>query len=109
MALKSDKNLKLYYSIREVAEMFDVNESLLRYWEKEFPIIAPKKAGGNIRQYTKEDIEKYIASHKSGGVSGKQLSKSAGGKGNKKAWSVVGMIGSLATGMTGGGDNSENI
>ena len=41
MALKSDKNLKLYYSIREVAEMFDVNESLLRYWEKEFPIIAP--------------------------------------------------------------------
>ena len=57
MALKSDKNLKLYYSIREVAEMFDVNESLLRYWEKEFPIIAPKKAGGNIRQYTKEDIE----------------------------------------------------
>ena len=55
MALKSDKNLKLYYSIREVAEMFDVNESLLRYWEKEFPIIAPKKAGGNIRQYTKED------------------------------------------------------
>ena len=57
MALKSDKNLKLYYSIREVAEMFDVNESLLRYWEKEFPIIAPKKAGGNIRPYTKEDIE----------------------------------------------------
>ena len=57
MALKSDKNLKLYYSIREVAEMFDVNESLLRYWEKEFPIIAAKKAGGNIRQYTKEDIE----------------------------------------------------
>ena len=57
MALKSDKNLKLYYSIREVAEMFDVNESLLRYWEKEFPIIAPKKAGGKIRQYTKEDIE----------------------------------------------------
>ena len=57
MALKSDKNLKLYYSIRKVAEMFDVNESLLRYWEKEFPIIAPKKAGVNIRQYTKEDIE----------------------------------------------------
>ena len=54
MALKSDKNLKLYYSIREVAEMFDVNESLLRYWEKEFPIIAPKKAGGNIRHLLRE-------------------------------------------------------
>ena len=57
MALKQDKQLKLYYSIREVAEMFGVNESLIRYWEKEFPSIAPKRAGGKIRQYTKEDIE----------------------------------------------------
>lgn len=57
MALKTDKELKLYYSISEVAKMFGVNESLLRYWEKEFPMIAPKKAGGNIRQYRKEDIE----------------------------------------------------
>ena len=47
----------MYYSIGEVARMFDVNESLLRYWEKEFPIISPKKAGGNVRQYRKEDIE----------------------------------------------------
>lgn len=57
MALKADKELKLYYSISEVAKMFGVNESLLRYWEKEFPMIAPKKAGGNKRQYRKEDIE----------------------------------------------------
>lgn len=57
MALKTDKELKLYYSISEVAKIFGVNESLLRYWEKEFPMIAPKKAGGNIRQYRKEDIE----------------------------------------------------
>ena len=35
MALKADKELKLYYSISEVAKMFGVNESLLRYWEKE--------------------------------------------------------------------------
>ena len=57
MAYKADKELKLFYSIKEVAEMFGVNESLLRYWEKEFPVISPKKAGGNIRQYRKEDIE----------------------------------------------------
>ena len=57
MAYNSNKDLKLYYSISEVARMFNVNESLLRYWEKEFPIISPKKAGGNIRQYRKEDIE----------------------------------------------------
>lgn len=57
MALKTDKELKLYYSISEVAKMFDVNESLLRYWEKEFSMISPKKTGGNVRQYRKEDIE----------------------------------------------------
>ncbi len=57
MVLKKEKGLKLYYSIKEVAEMFDVNESLLRYWEKEFPFITPKKVGGNIRQYKNEDIE----------------------------------------------------
>ena len=38
-----DKDLKLYYSISEVAQMFDVNESLLRFWEKEFPQLSPKK------------------------------------------------------------------
>ena len=58
MALNPDKELKLYYSISEVAEMFQVNETLLRFWEKEFPQqIKPKKTGRNIRQYTKEDIE----------------------------------------------------
>ena len=58
MALKTDKDLKLYYSISEVAQMFDVNETLLRFWEKEFPQISPKKGGRNIRQYTKDDIKK---------------------------------------------------
>lgn len=57
MAYNPNKNLKLYYSIGEVAQMFDVNESLLRFWEKEFPQIAPKKAGRGIRQYRKEDVE----------------------------------------------------
>ncbi|MBO5699757.1 MAG: MerR family transcriptional regulator [Bacteroidaceae bacterium] len=58
MVYNKDKNLKLYYSISEVAEHFGVAETLLRFWEKEFPQqISPKKAGRNIRQYTKEDIE----------------------------------------------------
>ncbi len=55
--LNTDKNLKLYYSISEVAAMFDVNESLLRFWEKEFPQLNPKKGGRGVRQYRKEDIE----------------------------------------------------
>ena len=37
--------------------MFGVNESLLRYWEKEFPQLCPKKAGRGVRQYRKEDVE----------------------------------------------------
>ena len=55
MALKLNKDLKMYYSIGEVAEMFDVNESLLRYWEKEFPtMISPKKGGGKVYHLVKE-------------------------------------------------------
>ena len=58
MAYNAEKELKLYYSIGEVAGIFGVTETLLRYWEKEFPtVIAPRKTGRNIRQYTKEDIE----------------------------------------------------
>ncbi|MGI6219174.1 MAG: MerR family transcriptional regulator [Bacteroidaceae bacterium] len=56
--MKSLANKKIYYSIREVAEMFGVNESLLRYWEKEFPKqIAPRKTEKGTRQYTQQDIE----------------------------------------------------
>ncbi len=51
------KNLKLYYSIGEVAKEVGVNETLLRYWETQFPQISPKKAGRGIRQYSEADIE----------------------------------------------------
>ena len=47
---------RLYYSIQEVADHFAVNLSLLRFWEKEFENINPKKTKGGTRQYTKEDI-----------------------------------------------------
>ena len=57
MALNPNKELKLYYSIGEVAEMLGLSETLLRYWEKEFPSITPKKAGRNVRQYSQEDID----------------------------------------------------
>jgi DNA-binding transcriptional MerR regulator len=57
MALNPNKDLKLYYSIGEVAQEFGVNESLLRFWESEFPSIAPKKNGRGVRMYTKENIE----------------------------------------------------
>ncbi len=58
MPYKENKNLKLYYSIGEVAAMLNVSETLLRYWEREFPaFITPRKSGRQIRQYSQENIE----------------------------------------------------
>lgn len=48
---------KLYYSIGEVAKAFDVNASLIRYWEQEFPIIKPKKNKKGNRYFTPTDIQ----------------------------------------------------
>ena len=50
---------KLYYSIGEVAEMFDVNTSLIRFWDKEFDIINPKKNKKGNRLFTPKDIKNF--------------------------------------------------
>jgi len=50
---------KLYYGIGEVAEMFDVNTSLIRFWEKEFDIIKPKKNKKGNRLFTKKDVDNF--------------------------------------------------
>ena len=73
MALNPNKELKLYYSIGEVAEMLGVSETLLRYWEKEFPTITPKTSGRNIRQYSQEDIEQVRLIHHLVKVKGMKL------------------------------------
>ena len=48
---------KMFYSITEVAQYYNVNESTLRFWEKEFPQISPRTSGRGVRQYRKEDVE----------------------------------------------------
>ncbi len=64
MALNLNKNLKLYYSIKEVAAMFGLNESTLRYWEQEFPYLKPKTSGpAKVRQYQEKDIEQIRLIH----------------------------------------------
>ena len=64
MALNLNKNLKLYYSISEVAKMFGLNESTLRYWEQEFPFLKPKtQSGSKVRQYQEKDIEQIKLIH----------------------------------------------
>ena len=59
MPYKEPKVEKLFYSIGEVAQMFNVNTSLIRYWEKEFDIIRPKKNKKGNRLFTKDDIENF--------------------------------------------------
>ena len=52
-----EQNLtKLYYTIGEVASMFNVNTSLIRFWEKEFQIITPKKNRKGNRLFSPKDI-----------------------------------------------------
>lgn len=58
MPYKEKEIEKKYYSIGEVASMFKVAPSLIRYWEGEFDIIKPKKDKKGNRRFTKDDIEK---------------------------------------------------
>lgn len=57
MEEKENSSKKLYYSISEVAGMFNLNESTLRFWEKEFNTIRPRKTEKGTRFYKTEDIE----------------------------------------------------
>lgn len=61
---KTSDELKLYFTIGEVADKFGVNTSLIRFWEKEFDIIKPKKNKKGNRLFTKEDVDNfYIIYH----------------------------------------------
>lgn len=48
---------KRYYSIGELAKAFDVNASLIRFWDKEFDILKPKKNAKGNRMFTPEDVK----------------------------------------------------
>lgn len=48
---------KRYYSIGELAKAFDVNTSLIRFWDKEFDILKPKKNAKGNRMFTPEDVK----------------------------------------------------
>ena len=53
----SEKNLKVYYTIKDVAEIVGVTEPTLRFWETEFPHIKPKTTANKVRQYTMKEID----------------------------------------------------
>lgn len=50
---------RIFYSMGEVARMFNVNQSLIRYWEKEFDIIQPHKNNKGNRYFTEKDIDNF--------------------------------------------------
>lgn len=57
MPYKEHETQKLYYTMGEVAELFGVNQSLIRFWEKEFEVLQPKKNRKGNRLFTPEDLE----------------------------------------------------
>lgn len=54
---------KLYYTISELAEMFDVSKSLIRFWENEFPSFRPQKTKKGDRRFTPKNIEQFNMIH----------------------------------------------
>ncbi|HLN73105.1 MAG: MerR family transcriptional regulator [Methylococcaceae bacterium] len=57
MPYKKPKIEKVFYTISEVADMFSVNTSNIRFWENEFDILKPNKNNKGNRMFTREDIE----------------------------------------------------
>ncbi|MGB0403568.1 MAG: MerR family transcriptional regulator [Salibacteraceae bacterium] len=64
MPYKEREIQKLFYSIGEVAAKFDVNTSLIRFWEKEFDIIQPRKNRKGNRLFTPKDVSNLEIIHK---------------------------------------------
>ena len=58
MPYKEKEITKKYFTIGEVAEKLEVNTSLIRFWEREFDYINPKKNKKGLRKYTSDDIKK---------------------------------------------------
>lgn len=57
MADEKKPSRKMFFSMGEVSEMFDVNPSLIRFWEKRFDVLKPKKNAKGNRLFTPEDVE----------------------------------------------------
>ena len=61
--MAKDNSLKRYYTIGEVAEMFDVSKSLIRFWENEFDFLRPHKNSKGDRRFTPDNIEQFRLIH----------------------------------------------
>ena len=59
MPYKEREISKMYYTMGEVSAMFDVNQSLIRFYEKEFDVLQPKKNKKGNRYFTPEDLDNF--------------------------------------------------
>jgi len=59
MSMQDDEITKLYYSIGEVSEMYDVSKSLIRFWESEFDILKPHKNSKGDRRFTQKNLDQF--------------------------------------------------
>lgn len=89
-----DKLNKMFYKIGDVAEILDVPTSTLRFWEKEFTVIKPKRNAKNIRVYTAKDIETikmiyYLVKEKGLKLDAAQAMIKRNRDGVSKQWEVV--------------------
>jgi len=57
----TDQNTKLYYTISEVSKITGIKAHVLRYWEREFPSLRPRKARSGARRYRQRDIDEILA------------------------------------------------
>ncbi|HMO40016.1 MAG TPA: MerR family transcriptional regulator [Saprospiraceae bacterium] len=60
---EQEEQLKRYYSISEVADMFGVSKSLVRFWESEFELLKPHKNSKGDRRFTRQNIEQFRLIH----------------------------------------------
>jgi len=59
MAERDEEINKLYYSIGEVSQMFNVSKSLIRFWENEFDTLRPHKNSKGDRRFNKQNLEQF--------------------------------------------------
>jgi DNA-binding transcriptional MerR regulator len=89
-----DKLSKMFYKIGDVAEILDIPTSTLRFWEKEFTVIKPRRNAKNIRVYTAKDIETikmiyYLVKEKGLKLDAAQAMIKRNRDGISKQWEVV--------------------
>ena len=99
-----DKLTKLYYSIGEVADMFDVSTSLIRYWETEFKSLRPHKNSKGDRRFTQKNIEQlrliyYLVKEKGFTLDGAKQELKALKKREKKLSDITARLRSIKVGL----------